>query len=249
MPAIPYLTNSIVSSPPVRLAVIADVHANLPALDAVLADIDARTVDAVLCLGDIVGYGPAPGAALDRVREVCAVSVMGNHDEAVATGNGIDVLPTDGQAAARAHREALSEDHLEWLGGLPLTAEAYGVTLAHAGPFEPASWPRLDSFSAVQAQFAAFDTDVCFVGHSHRPAIVSDQLGVMRVRRGPRYLINVGSVGQPRDRDPRAAYGLFDTEAWTFEQRRVHYDVSRTQSSIRAAGLPARLADRLAEGR
>ena len=231
-----------------RLAVIADVHANLAALDAVLTSIGESGADVVLCLGDVVGYGPDPVPVLDRVREVCHTVVLGNHDEAVATGEGINVLPPDGQAAARHHREVLTAEQIDWLAGLPLIVEAFGVTLAHASPLDPASWSRLESYKEVSAQFAAFSTDVCFVGHSHRPAVASDRLGVMRVRRGSRYLINVGSVGQPRDRDSRAAYGLFDTEAFTFEQVRVRYDVAKTAARIREEGLPERLAERLGRG-
>ena len=231
-----------------RLAVLSDIHANAEALRAVLAEADARGADAVLCLGDIVGYGPDPGACADLVRERCAAAVMGNHDAAVALDEGLAVLPPDGQAAAVAQREVLSADQTAWLAGLPLTAEAFGVTLAHASPDQPERWHRLDTFAAVQAQFGAFATDVCFVGHSHRPAVVSDQIGVTRVRAGHRYLINVGSVGQPRDHDPRAAFGMFDTEAVSYELVRVYYDIARTRLRIAEEGLPAGLGDRLAAG-
>ena len=231
-----------------RLAILADVHANAEALDAVLASAEGRSADAVLCLGDVVGYGPDPGPVLDRVRETCHTTVLGNHDEAVVADDGLDALPSDGQAAARHHRQALTADQLAWLGARPLVAEAFGVTLAHASPLDPGSWSRLRTYKEVSAQFSAFETDVCFVGHSHRPAIASDTLGVMRVRRGPRYLINVGSVGQPRDGDSRAAYGLFDTDAFTFEQVRVRYDVAKTVARIREEGLPERLAKRLSAG-
>ena len=231
-----------------RLAVLSDVHANLDALRAVLAEADARGADALVCLGDVVGYGPDPGACVDLVRERCTSTVIGNHDAAVARGEGLAVLPPDGQAAALAQRGWLSPDQTAWLAGLPLTAVAHGVTLVHASPDEPASWHRLDSFGAVQAQFGAFETDVCFVGHSHTPAVVSDQLGVTRVRPGHRYLINVGSVGQPRDRDPRAAFGLYDTDTMTYELVRVYYDVARTRLRVSERGLPAGLGERLAIG-
>ncbi len=231
-----------------RLAVLSDVHANLAALQAVVAEAEARGVEAVVCLGDIVGYGPDPAACVDLVRERCAAAVMGNHDAAVATGAGLSVLPEDGQAAAVAQRDLLSAEQMAWLAGLPLTAVAFGVTLVHASPDQPERWHRLDSFAAVQAQFAAFETDVCFIGHSHRPAVVSDQIGVTRVRPGHRYLINVGSVGQPRDHDPRASFGMFDTETVTYENVRVHYDVARTRLRIAETGLPIGLGDRLAAG-
>ena len=231
-----------------RLAVLSDVHANADALEAVLAEADARGAEAFVCLGDVVGYGPEPGACVDLIRERCGSTVMGNHDAAVALDAGTSVLPPDGQAAAALHRTLLSEDQRAWLAGLPLTQTVHGVTLAHASPSEPGQWHRLDSFAAVHGQFSAFETAVCFVGHSHKPAVASDAIGVMRVRPGHRYLINVGSVGQPRDHDPRAAFGLFDTETMDYELVRVHYDLAHTRLRIAAAGLPAALGSRLAKG-
>jgi diadenosine tetraphosphatase ApaH/serine/threonine PP2A family protein phosphatase len=231
-----------------RLAVLSDIHANLEALQAVLTEADAREADAVVCLGDVVGYGPDPGPCVDLVRERCEATVMGNHDAAVALGEGAETLPRDGQAAAALHRRLLTADQTAWVAGLPYAATAHGVTLVHASPERPAEWLRLDSFSAVQAQFAAFETAVCFVGHSHKPAVVSDTVGVTRVRPGHRYLINVGSVGQPRDHDPRAAFGLFDTEAVSYELVRVHYDLARTRMRIAEQGLPEALGGRLSVG-
>ena len=231
-----------------RLAVLSDIHANLDALTTVLAEADARGADALLCLGDVVGYGPDAGPCVDLVRERCASTVMGNHDAAVALGLGTDVLPTDGQTAVALHRSLLAADQLAWLAALPFTDVVHGVTLAHASPERPDEWLRLDTFGAVQAQFAAFDTAVCFIGHSHKPAVASDAIGVTRVRPGHRYLVNVGSVGQPRDHDPRAAFGLFDTETMAYELVRVHYDLARTRMRIADAGLPKYLGDRLAVG-
>lgn len=231
-----------------RLAVLADLHANLEAAQAAFAEADRRGADALLCLGDVVGYGPDPEAVLDLVAERCETTVQGNHDLATATGDGIERLPPDGEAAARQHAKWLSDAQRAWLAALPLVAEVHGVTLAHAAPLEAERWPRLASFSAVQAQFDAFQTDICFVGHSHRPAVASNHLGVTRVRPGHRFLINVGSVGQPRDGDPRAAFGMFDTETMAYELVRVHYDLARTQARIAARGLPSSLGERLSRG-
>ena len=231
-----------------RLAILSDIHANIDALEAVVAEADARGAEALLCLGDVVGYGPDPGACVDLVRARCETTVMGNHDAAVALGVGADALPRDGQAAAVLHRELLTADQTNWLARLPMLAVAHNVTLAHASPESPEEWFRLDSFGAVQAQFAAFTTRVCFVGHSHKPAVVSDTIGVTRVRPGHRYLVNVGSVGQPRDGDPRAAFGLYDTGRMHYELVRVHYDLARTRMRIASEGLPIGLGDRLAVG-
>ena len=230
------------------VAVVSDVHANLAALEAALTEADRRGADAVVCLGDVVGYGPDPEACVDRVRERCEVTVLGNHDAAVARDEGLAVLPKDGQEAALRHREWLSDDQRQWLAGRPLVEERHGATYVHAAPRDPASWPRLDSFPQVQAQFGAFETPICFVGHSHKPAVVSDALGVFTVRPGHRYLVDVGSVGQPRDRDPRLAFALYDTDAGTVEAVRAHYDVTQTVARVRERGLPARLGERLRRG-
>lgn len=230
------------------VAVFSDIHANLQALQAALALAESRGADRLVCLGDVVGYGPDPGPCVDLVRQEFEVCVIGNHDAAVAREDGLEVLPKDGQAAARLHRTLLTDDQLGWLAALPLRAEAHGATFVHAAPLQPERWPRLESFGQVKAQFAAFSTPICFVGHSHRPAVVSETIGVSRVRPGHRFLVDVGSVGQPRDRDPRLAFALYDPEAFTVEAVRGHYDHARVAARITEAGLPASLGDRLRRG-
>jgi predicted phosphodiesterase len=220
----------------------------LEATVAVFDEAERRNAEAILCLGDVVGYGPDPSETVDLVREHCEVTILGNHDAAVALNADVRVLPQDGQKAAYLHQTLLSDDQLGWLAGLPYTATMYGATLAHAAPDQPATWPRLDSFAAVQAQFSAFDTPLCFVGHSHKPAVVSNSLGVFHVRSGHRFLIDVGSVGQPRDHDPRASFAMYDMEAFTVDIIRVHYDVARTASKIVRRGLPPNLGERLRRG-
>ncbi|MEM1118636.1 MAG: metallophosphoesterase family protein [Bacteroidota bacterium] len=231
-----------------RIAVLSDIHANLSALQTALADIERRQVDRVICLGDVVGYGPDPAPCVDLVRETCSITVLGNHDAAVAREHALEVLPRDGQAAARLHRTLLRDDQLAWLADLPLRAEAYGATFVHATPDRPEAWTRLQSFPSIQAQFEAFSTDICFVGHSHRPAVASSSMGVYRVRRGHRFLVDVGSVGQPRDRDPRLSYALYDDFAFSVELIRLHYDHARTAVRLDEVGLPASLGDRLRRG-
>jgi len=232
----------------VRLAVLSDIHANLAALSQALRRIDRLGADAVVCLGDIVGYGPDPEACVELVRSHTDLVVLGNHDEAVAFDRDVEYLPKDGQAAARLHQTLLSEDDLAWLRRLPYRAEAYGCTFVHASPDEPEAWNRLDSYPLLQAQFAAFSTPVCFVGHSHRPAVASASLGVHKVKPGHRFLVDVGSVGQPRDQDPRLSFALFDTEAVTCEIVREHYDVEATVQRLRERKLPKALAKRLRQG-
>ncbi len=231
-----------------RIAVLSDVHANLEALTAALDRVDALGADHLVCLGDVVGYGPSPAEVLEVIRARADLVVLGNHDAAVATGNEIDRLPKDGQVAARRHREMLSDDDLDWLAGLPLTAERFGATFAHAGPAYPEMWPRIETYGDAREQFMAFETDLCFVGHSHKPAILSETLGVFRVRPGHRFLVDVGSVGQPRDHDSRLSFALWDTEAGTVEHVRAHYDHAMTADRIAKLGLPASLGDRLRGG-
>ena len=238
----------------VKIAVLSDIHANLEALEAAFAALNERGgADAVYCLGDVVGYGTDASACVEQIRERCDGVVLGNHDAAVAREEGMDVLPKDGQAAARHNRRQLTDGQLAWLSALPLALEiehdGHGLRFVHASPDRPAAWTRLDGFRAAKAQFDAFDEAVCFVGHTHRPAVMADKLGVLSVRAGHRYLINPGSVGQPRDGTPRLSFGLFDTGAFSYENVRVPYNTERAAQKVRAAGLPERLAERLLKGR
>lgn len=231
-----------------RLAIISDIHANLDALRAVLAEIDRRGVDAIYCLGDIVGYGAEPGACVDLVRERCAGVVLGNHDEAVAKYRGLRNLPRDAQKAVCLHHEMLSGEQRRYLSSLPLKLAAHGCTMVHASPDRPHAWRRLHRPEVLGEQFYHFNTEVCFVGHSHIPDVVTDSPNVLRVRPGHRFLINVGSVGQPRDGDPRACVAFFDTDTFDYEAVRLPYDIEEAARKIRALGLSAALAARLFAG-
>jgi len=232
----------------VKLAIISDIHSNLSALTTTLADIERRDVDAVYCLGDIVGYGPDPGPCVDLVRARCKGVVRGNHDEAVALERNVKWLPRDARKAARHNRKALTAEQIAWLASLPLVMEDDDCCFAHASPGTPERWLRVDNMRVALDQFTAFESDVCFIGHTHVPAILSDRLGLLRVREGNRFLVNVGSVGQPRDGDPRGAYGLFDTESFAYELVRVSYDVEETRRRVTEEHLPRRLGRRLEVG-
>ena len=231
-----------------RLALLSDIHSNLEALTAVLAVVNTRSVDAVYCLGDVVGYGADAATCVNLVRDRCAAVVLGNHDEAVALERGVKTLPRDGRKAAAYNRMQLNESQRAFLAALPLTVEAAGCTFVHATPADPGGWHRLGSYLVAQEQFEHFRTPVCFIGHSHVPAVMGNKLGAVRVRRGVRYLINVGSVGQPRDGDPRACVAFFDTETFAYDLVRVPYDVGAAATKIINAGLPRRLAKRLYKG-
>ncbi len=230
------------------LALISDIHSNLLALEAVIGRIDEENVDAVVCLGDIVGYGPDPAACLEIIRNRCSCVVLGNHDLAVAEKRFQANLPRDGRKAAKHNRNALNTEDLDYLRSRPYVIEQYEATFVHATPQNPELWLRMTSFQWSQAQFEHFPTGICFLGHTHRPSIISDKLGVLQVRPGHRYLVNIGSVGQPRDRDPRACVAFFDTDACSFVLERVEYDVEAAADRFKAEGLPKRLGTRLAQG-
>lgn len=232
-----------------RIALISDIHSNLQALEAVLQRIDKEKIDAIYCLGDIVGYGADPVACLEIVRARCEGVVLGNHDLAVATTAGLDVLPPDGQKAARHNQEALDEGQRHYLGHLPLTIETNVFTLVHASPQYPDRWQRLMSYQISQVQFDHFSTDICFIGHTHSPAVMSDSIGVSRVRKEHRFLINVGSVGQPRDGIPDACFAILDTENFAYNLLRVPYDIESAKNRILEEDLPVRLGERLLFGR
>lgn len=232
-----------------RIAVVSDIHSNLEALERTLQAIDEATVDAIYCLGDVVGYNADPAPCVELVRTHCDGIVRGNHDAAVAKEEAIEALPPDGQKAARHNRSCLSDDQLDYLAGLPLTATVDNCTFVHATPDAPTAWKRLTTYPAAQDQFAHFDTDVCFIGHTHVPAVMADRLGVLQVRRGHRFLVNVGSVGQPRDQNDKLSFGLFDTDTFEYHNVRLSYDVEKAAGKIRETeALPNRLAHRLFEG-
>jgi len=232
----------------VRIACISDTHSNLEALTAVLKVIDERGVDAIFCMGDIVGYGADAAACVDLVRERCTAVVMGNHDAAVALDRDLNKLPRDGQEAALHNRAQLSDEQLDYLRGLPMRLEVDGCALAHATPHRPEAWIRMHSYATVSEQFKHFQAPVCFVGHTHVPGVVAEKIGVLSVRPGNRYLINVGSVGQPRDKNPRACVAFFDSVTFQYELVRVPYDIGSAAAKIRSAGLPVSLAKRLEVG-
>ena len=239
-----------------RYAILSDIHGNLEALDAVLADAASRT-DAMLCLGDIVGYGADPVACIERVAERAELVIAGNHEHGVVGLLDLDWFNDRAQAAATWTRRRLDLDQLSWLATRPLVGETDDATLVHASPAWPAEWNYLVSADDGYAAFAAFATRVCFVGHSHRAGAWSigssgrayePGATEVEIERGRRYLINVGSVGQPRDGDPRAAYALWDVDGRRVTIQRVAYDLATARRKILAAGLPRFLAERLALG-
>ena len=241
-----------------RAAVIADIHSNLEAFQAVLRDLEERGgADEIWCLGDIVGYGPDPRACIQLLRQHQGICVAGNHDWAAIGKLDTSAFNPEAAAAAQWTAEALKKQDAEYLAGLPLILRRGDFTLVHGSPMEPI-WEYVLSTQAAKANFGRFDTRFCLIGHSHSPALfelnprnschehrLPEELSF---RTESRFIINCGSVGQPRDGDPRASYAIIDTAQRILWHYRVKYDFKTTQEKILDADLPVRLASRLAAG-
>ncbi len=239
-----------------RLAIVSDIHGNLEALERVLADLEERRPEGIFCLGDFVGYGAAPNECIARLRPLIEGAVAGNHDLAACGRIRLGYFNPDAAAAARWTTQALTDEHLAYLEELPMARSWRGACVVHASPAEPGEWHYVFSPNDAFHEMQHCHERLCFIGHSHVPTafevegdrVQERRTGSVAMRPGARYLVNVGSVGQPRDGDPRAAYLWWDTEADTLEHVRLDYDVEAAMARIRAAGLPAFLADRLKVG-
>jgi diadenosine tetraphosphatase ApaH/serine/threonine PP2A family protein phosphatase len=242
-----------------RYAIISDIHSNLVALEAVMQHMEAQgAVDEVWCLGDLVGYGPEPNQCIQLLRRYPHRCIAGNHDWAAIGRIDTSDFNPDAAAANRWTAQQLTAESRAYLEALPLTLRQADFTLAHGSPRDPI-WEYLLSQTAALASFRHFEGPYCLVGHSHVPLLFHlDQETRLSLRRLPegqpfrlgegRWIINPGSVGQPRDGDPRAAYLVYDEEASTFQHFRLPYDVGRTQQRMLELGLPPFLAERLSYG-
>lgn len=237
-----------------KVAVLSDIHGNAEALDAVLEQCDALEISRIVCLGDVVGYGADPGYCVDVIRDRADVLVAGNHDRAAV---GLEDLSSMNDLAAEAIQwtmDALTGSHIDLLTRLPLEHREGDWHFVHGSPERPATFPYIFSSSEAAAALKATDARLTFVGHSHRAFIYSEDEGEVVSVEGliaapnARCLVNVGSVGQPRDRDPRASFGVVDDENLALELVRVAYDLPRAQAKILEAGLPPFLAERLSVG-
>ena len=249
-----------------KTGILADVHGNLEALTAVLEDLEKRSVDRVLFLGDAVGYGADPLRCLELLENSASLCVAGNHDQ--AAGNEqirLEDLHEDAATAIRWTRDVLPQDAKDRLRELPLNCRDERACLVHGSPFEPGGWEYILTTQDAEKAFGACESEVVFVGHSHIPAAYVELeckrlfTGVMRrirtadpgslqVEPRYRYILNAGSVGQPRDGDPRAAYAILDAEAGSYRLLRVSYDVETASTKIKKAGLPESLARRIKSG-
>jgi predicted phosphodiesterase len=239
----------------VRIAVISDIHGNLHALEAVLESIAADAPETVWCLGDLVGYGPRPNRCCALVAERAELCLIGNHDLGVLGRLDLDEFSHDAAASARWTAEVLSDEARAYLEPLEPQAVREDVELYHASPRDPV-WEYVLSPEVAVASLVATSAPLVLVGHSHVPlrygweqqALALCEEGTQVDLARERWLLNPGSVGQPRDGDARAAYLLLDLDAKRAEFRRVRYEVAKTQAEIRERGLPEALAERLAHG-
>ena len=238
------------------IAILGDIHANLDALNVVLDDCRSQGVTDFLCTGDVVGYNACPHECMEIVRALDCPVVVGNHDYYVSSRQNLDDFNPAAAAVVEWTRKQLSMDEIYWLKRLPFTCTQMGVTLVHSTMDRPENFGYVFDNLQAEANFLNQKTPVCFHGHTHCPMIYEKSMnGVFRIDAqdftlpiGRKYFVNVGSVGQPRDGDPRASYVIYDQKARTIRFRRLEYDIEAAQERIRLAGLPERLAARLAIG-
>ena len=246
-----------------KIAVISDVHANFVALQRVMEQIDIISADAIWCLGDVAGYGPHPHACIDLIRERTDVCLAGNHDLAILGRIPIENFNPIAQQAILWHRQHIDAQNKEWLQSLQPRAEVDGFTLAHASPRHPV-WEYVNDEEVAIENYHAFNTPICLIGHSHHALAwqLHSQAGQVQAKlhlgkpdkslfltREDKWMLNPGSVGQPRDRDPRASFAILDTKTNTWTWHRVAYDARQVEKDIRAAGLPEVLGERLYWGK
>jgi diadenosine tetraphosphatase ApaH/serine/threonine PP2A family protein phosphatase len=240
----------------VKVGIVSDVHSNADALEVVLADAQAQGVTEWWCLGDTVGYGAEPDRVVDQLRDLGAITVAGNHDWAACGRISTALFNRQAAQAAEWTSRVMRPDNLAWLAALPLVERRDHARLVHATPSAPDKWNYCMRIEDAALELKAFDEPMCLIGHSHYPGVFEqdgDEIRYtrapeIRIRAGRRYLANIGSVGQPRDGDPRAAYAIYDTDENLLRHVRVTYDVESAQAKILAAGLPPSLASRLADG-
>lgn len=239
-----------------RYAFISDIHANLEALQTALDDIQSRSVDEVYCLGDIINYGANPNECLKRVRESARQVIQGNHEAALVSDAVADSFNPFAKTAIYWTRERLAETDRRALSKLPFVFEKNDWVITHSTLESPEDFDYLFDPADALRSFKHMHASVCFYGHTHVPILFSEKsyypsrpsVGRLLLSREDRYIINVGSVGQPRDRDPRLAYLIFDDDRYEIEWVRLAYDWNLTARKIREAGLPYFLADRLGAG-
>jgi len=224
-----------------RWGIISDIHGNLEALEAVLESIRSAGVDKIICLGDIVGYGADPNRCTDIIRERVEFAVIGNHDHAALGLTSVAYFNQYAREAALWTSRELNQENRDYLLGLAFEVKQDGALFVHSTPENPEEWNYIFSYYEARYHFTKFEEQVCFIGHSHVPVRFNEEGSARRI-------INVGSVGQPRDHNPKSCYYIYDSETNEGDWVRVEYDIQKAADKIRNAGLPRILADRLFKG-
>lgn len=241
-----------------KYAILSDVHSNLEAFQAVIKDLSNENIDQAFFLGDIAGYAADPNRCIETLQELTPFVVAGNHDWATVGLTDSSYFNPVAKAAIDWTIRNITASHQEFLKKLPLIQNHHNLTLVHATPYQPAVWNYIFSLDEASHSFHYYDHQICFIGHSHTPvAFEQNEEGrtcvfydtTFSLRDSRRYIINVGSVGQPRDGDPRAAYGIYNPDDSRFILKRIPYNIERAQKKIIEAGLPHFLALRLASGK
>jgi len=232
-----------------KYAIISDIHSNLEALTKALEIIDQRSVDEIICLGDIVGYGANPNECLALIRQRCNTVIKGNHDEALLNESITSRFTEDARSAIEWTRKRISEENISYLHTLSISIKKDDLLFVHASPCYPEQWKYILEDNAAVSALHCFSESLCFIGHTHSPAMFSTAGRVRNMMKGERYLVNVGSVGQPRDRITDLSFGIFDADAWWYENIRSPYNVALTVRKILATDLPPVLGYRLLTGK
>lgn len=211
-----------------RLGLLSDIHGNLPALLNCIRQLEMAHVDSWICLGDTVGYGPWPNECLDILREREIPSVLGNHDAGAIGKQSLRIFQEPNASLLRWTRDHLSVENREYLLKAPFIMERDGWMTVHSSPYEPEKWHYLRSAVRCRKLLETIDKEICFIGHTHIPGFVADSIGIYRVQKGHKFIINPGSVGQSRNEDKRASCGLFDTDSFEYQNYRVEYPIEET---------------------
>jgi putative phosphoesterase len=220
-----------------KIGLLSDIHGNLPALEACLHTLQMDNADNLICLGDTVGYGPFPNECLDILRNHAIPSVLGNHDAAVLGNLPLKFFREPNASLLKWTMKNLNSENGQYLSEQPLIMENDNWIAAHSSPVKPAEWQYLRSAIACRSILEEIDQDICFVGHTHIPGVVSNEIGIFSLQRGYKYVINPGSVGQSRDEDYRASCGIFDMDTFTYKNYRVEYEIKDTLKGYSRIGI------------
>ena len=231
-----------------RIALLSDPHANRYALDIVIKTLEAQSPDLWVCLGDLVGYGPEPAAVIDRIREKDMICVKGNHDAGVTGELTIKHFRDPNRTLIEKTRELISTEQLEYLKSLPYTVENEYFVAAHATPVEPDKWKYVESAFTARDILSRTEKELVFIGHTHKPVLVSQSFGKMDFIKGGKYLINPGSVGQSRDGDYRASCAIVDTDNWEYKNFRLDFELEPVLTGLNKLGFSRREANRMMKG-